>query len=182
MLRGPAFFERGLFLQAFFDSIAGALSLPGAQGWITLIVGLVAATIAIVGIRTQRDIARKRATLDVILRSEADKDLIEARRRFTQLAHEPNGLLPAAAIENEGSADTEAIKIVLNEFELIAIGIDCGILDEHLYREWFRTGLLRHWKHAHPFIEELRRRTNNRLIYKEFEALKNRLAREDGKG
>jgi hypothetical protein len=112
----------------------------------------VAATIAIAGIDTQRKIARKRATLDVILRSEADKDLIEAQRRFTQLAHRLIGLLPAAAFENEGSEDTEAIKIVLNEFELIAIGIANGILDVEVYRRWFGSGLIRHWNHASPFI------------------------------
>lgn len=144
-------------------------------------VGIVAATIAINGIGTQRDIARKRATLDVILKSEADKDLIEARRCFKRLAHDQNGLVPFALFEKEGSAETEAIRIVLNEFELIAIGIDRGILDEELYRQWYRTGVLLHWKHAHPFIEELRRRTENPLIYKSFEALKDRLASENGK-
>jgi hypothetical protein len=47
---------------------------------------ILAAAIAIWGIITQRAIARRRAKFDHIARTEADKDHIEARKKFKELA------------------------------------------------------------------------------------------------
>jgi hypothetical protein len=65
-----------------------------AQAWFTLLVGFVAASIAVWGILTQRAIARRRATFDHISKTEADADFIQARRTFIELAKQKDGLSP----------------------------------------------------------------------------------------
>jgi Domain of unknown function (DUF4760) len=136
-----------------------------------LLVGFVAATIAVWGIVSQRAVARSRATLDVILHSEADGDLIAARKRFIELAKGSGGLAPWADEAQEKSDQTQTIRLVLNEFELISIGIQRGIIDYELYKRWYRSGVIQHWKHAAPFVTALRARTGNDALYHEFEEL-----------
>lgn len=133
-------------------------------------VGGVAALVAVWGVVSQRIIHRRRATLEFISRSEADADLIAARKTFISLAKR-NGLVAYAAIDKEDSAETQAIRIVLNEFELSAIGIQRGIIDFELYRRWNTSGTIRYWSHAVPFVTELRQRLHNENIYREYEAL-----------
>lgn len=138
----------------------------------TVFVGCVAALVAVWGVFTQRAIAARRATIDFIARSEADHDLMAARKRFIGLA-KAGGLSPYAAIDKEGSPETEAIRIVLNEFELVAIGIQRGILDYTIYSRWSKYEAIRYWNHALPFISELRTRLHSNDIYREFEVLQN---------
>lgn len=157
---------------------------PGAFPWsaaATLVAALIGAGVAIWGIKTQRLIARTRATVDFIARSEADRDMIDARRTFNRLVAQTDGLLPLGAESARGTADVEQVRLLLNEFELIAIGIRRGIIDYDLYRRWYRAGALTVWREAEPLIMHIRRRTDNHRLYAEFEALKDRLARDNGK-
>ncbi|WP_350333767.1 DUF4760 domain-containing protein [Coralliovum pocilloporae] len=142
-------------------------------------VGLVAAAIAIWGIRTQREIALKRTTLDMISQSERDKDIIEAQARFNDLAKQPAGLAPYAEKDKLATDDVEKIRVVLNQYEIYAIGIKRGIIDEELYFLWFKSGLLTHWRHAEPFITRLRALTESDVLFREFEWLVER-ARNHG--
>jgi hypothetical protein len=142
-----------------------------AQAWFTLLVGFVAASIAVWGILTQRAIARRRATFDHISKTEADADFIQARRTFIELAKQKDGLSPWSSEDCEKTAEVQAIKLILNDFELIAIGVQRGIIDFEFYKRWHRSGVLRHWAYAKPFVEGLRRRTSNSALFHEFEQL-----------
>ena len=130
------------------------------------------AVIAIWGIISQRSIARRRATLDHIVRSQGDGDLIGARQTFISLAKEPGGLAIWAEADREKSRETQSIALVLNEFELLAIGMQRGIIDFELYRRFNRSGVIHYWNHAAPFVHALRARVDNQMIYHEFEELK----------
>jgi hypothetical protein len=141
------------------------------QVWATIILGVVASVIAIWGVASQRAIARRRATFDHITKTEADSDVIEARRKFIELAKHPDGLTKWAAEEHEKSTEVQKIKIVLNDFELIAIGIQRGIIDAEFYKRWHRSGVLNHWKYASPFVAALRARTGNDMLFYEFEQM-----------
>ena len=134
-------------------------------------IGLIGAVVAVWGIHTQRMIARRRATFDHIAKSESDADLIAAKRKFVELAKQEGGLSVWAQEDKEKSEEAQSIRIVLNDFELIAIGIQCGIIDYKFYERWFKSGVVRHWKHAHPFVAALRTRTGNEALYHEFEQL-----------
>lgn len=142
-----------------------------SQAWVTLLIGIIAASIAVWGIMTQRAIARRRATFDHISRTEADADFIQARRTFIELAKRKEGLSSWSSEDCEKSAEVQAIKLILNDFELIAIGIQRGIIDFEFYKRWHRSGVLRHWAYAKPFVESLRSRTSNSALFHEFEQL-----------
>lgn len=113
----------------------------------------------------------------ILLRDRKPITTLWLRKAFITLA-KAGGLSPYAAIDREGTPETEVIRIVLNEFELIAIGIQRGILDFTIYKRWAGREVLRYWDHAAPFITELRRRVGNPMIYREFEVLKNWIASE----
>lgn len=137
----------------------------------TFIIGVLAAAIAIWGILTQRAIARRRATFDHISKTEADADFFAARRKFVELAKEPGGLARWADEANEKSEEVQYIKLVLNDFELISIGIQRGIIECEFYKRWFKSGVVRHWNYAHPFVAALRTRTGNNSFFHEFEQM-----------
>ena len=136
-----------------------------------LVTGVAAVVVTVWGILSQRAISRRRATLDFIARTESDADLIEARQTFISLARAPGSLAPWADEAKEKLDEVRSIRLVLNEFELIAIGIQRGIIDSELYRRWYRSGTIQYWTFAAPFILALRARTNNDALYHEFEEM-----------
>jgi hypothetical protein len=136
------------------------------------IVPTLAALVAIWGVVTQRAIARRRATLDCITKAEADTDIIGARRKFIELAICNDGGLAKFAEQNcEATEEAQKIRLVLNEFELMAIGIQRGIIDFELYKRWNKSSVLKYWKHAQPFVTRLRARTDNSAYFHEFEQM-----------
>jgi Domain of unknown function (DUF4760) len=131
----------------------------------------VAAGIAIWGVLSQRAIARRRATIDLIAKNEADHDLITGYQKFVELAIDPKGLAIWADQSNEKTPETQSIRLILNQYELVAIGIQLGILDFKLWQRWGRSTTIRTWKHAAPFAAKLRDRLENPAIFHEFEEL-----------
>ncbi len=136
-----------------------------------LLASLLAAAIAAWGVATQRVIARRRATLDHISKIERDSDVIAATQTFIKLSNTPEGLAPWAEKDREATPEVQAIKIVLNDFELVSIGIQRGIIDYELYRLWFKTGTVKYWEYASPFVAKIRDRTGNKMLYHEFQEL-----------
>jgi hypothetical protein len=132
---------------------------------------ILAAIIALWGIISQRAITRRRATLDHIVRMEADGNFIAARRKFIELSKTPEGLAPWASVDKEGTPEAQNIRLVLNEFEIVSIGIQLGILDFETYRRWFQSTVVRFWTHGAPYINALRARIGHQALFHEFEEL-----------
>jgi hypothetical protein len=86
-----------------------------------LLTGFIAAAVAMWGVLSQRVITRRRATLELIVKVEADHDYIEAHRCFVRLAKTPEGLAPWAAAGREESKELHSVRLVLNNYELISI-------------------------------------------------------------
>jgi hypothetical protein len=152
----------------------------------TLIVGAFAAFIAIYGITTQRKIAetniqnqnrlaRVKATLDFIVSSERDADLIEAKNGFVQQANQPGGLHRWASREKAEEKIGQQIVTVLNEFELIEIGIQEGILDEALYAKFALTTVIEYWSASQYYIKQVQADNQNEQIYINFKNLAERM-------
>jgi hypothetical protein len=136
-----------------------------------LLIGLCAGLIAIWGIISQRDISRRRATIEYIAKTEIDNDMIKARRDFVELARASGGLAPWADVDKEKEDKLQSIKIVLNEFELISIAIQRGVFDFQIYSRWKKTGTIQYWRFGAPFIVALRARTDNDALFHEFEEM-----------
>jgi hypothetical protein len=135
-----------------------------------ILTALVAALIALWGLFSQRAIARRQCTFEHIARGECDGDLLRARRAFRALARGEGGLAKWAAAEHEQSDEAQCIFTVINEFELVAIGIQRGIIDFELFARWFKTGTVNKWNEAAPFVTIMRQRRGQSLYY-EFEQM-----------
>ena len=140
-----------------------------------LATAVLAAVIACWGILSQRALACRQATLDMITASEADRQLIDARLTFIRLAKENGGLAVWAEPQNEATVESQAIRLVLNQFELAAIGISRKILDYQLYVRWCGSSAQKTWEHADPYVRLLRQRQGRNTYFGEFESLIERL-------
>jgi hypothetical protein len=67
--------------------------------------------------------------------------------------------------------EAQTIAEVMNQYELIAVGIQLGILDYKLYRRFSKSVTIHFWNHGLPYIVCLRTRLGNDMIYHEFEEM-----------
>ena len=94
-----------------------------------------------------------------------------ARQKFNALANNDEGLAKWAKDEFQNSDDVRAIRVVLNELELIAIAIQRGIIDDTTYRRFFKSGTIKTWERAESYVKARRARTGNQALYHEVEQL-----------
>jgi hypothetical protein len=132
---------------------------------------LVAATVAVWGVLTQRAIARRRATLDHMQRIDMDKDMIAAQQIFIAQAKAEGGLAKWAESQHEASNEAAAIRLILNDFELVSVAIQFGIIDFNFYKLYCHGTVRRYWEAAAPYIHALRHRTGRKTLFYEFEML-----------
>lgn len=157
------------------------------SGWLQILISPLAillsasvgAAVALVSIRAQREIARRRATLDVILKSESDETFQALYSTFKSERNRTNGLasLLDASTESEKSLKTQ-IDSFLNHYELIAISIKNKILDETFYKEWMKSSYIKHFYDAKSYIDEMRKKQKHDSAYIEFERLVNKWENE----
>jgi hypothetical protein len=138
---------------------------------VALISGFIAAVVALWGFQYQRASTRRRNTFEHIVRMEADRTFIDARRKLIEISKDPAGLAAWAAEDKESTIEAQSIRLVLNQFEIIAIGIQLGILDFETYKRWFQSTVVRFWAHSEGYIKGLRARTNSPALFYEFEEL-----------
>lgn len=135
--------------------------------------------VALVSLAFQRDLARKQSTISLLNRNVWDEDCIKAVRTFIQLGtHEgqdgrgqPEGLEYWTNPRHRGSEQSRAINAVLNDYEMMALGIRRGIIDEDFFKSFARSAVISHWNIAASFIEELRRQRGNERLFIEFQGL-----------
>lgn len=160
---------------------------------ITACVILASGVIAIIGIRINNSIAKRRATIDFIEAYESGAVYRDANRRFRELRLSSVGdfvgnptpaktgtMRELAGTTDQGLLqDREHINNFLNHHELLAIGMNRRALDEKFYRTWMEGPVIRDWTAAQPYIQRERWKLNeegNDFIYRadiwcKFEAL-----------
>lgn len=136
-----------------------------------LLTASLAAILAVWGVITQRVVTRRSATLDFLSRVDTDNDLIDAREKFNKLTEVDGGLAVYADPKKYHTDDAKSIRLVLNEHERIALGIQFGILDREFVKRHCRGQLIADWTFAAPFVYKIRAETSNPAIYHEFEDL-----------
>ena len=135
------------------------------------VTGAIASLIAIWGILSQRAITRRQVTLDHITHLESDRDIIEARKLFVELAKKPGGLAVWAEENKEQTEQALAIGRILNSYELISIGIQRNIIDFELFKRWHKTSAIKYWERGAPFVMRIRERLGNDMFFHEFEEM-----------
>ncbi len=158
--------------------------------FLQLLVILVSAYIAFSTISASKTTSRERATLDTILDDNKDEDLYEAKilvydfhkdakayfaakqdivSTRTTLAQlftvDGNQLTPA---EHEVR---KALIKALNRYEFYAIGINCGLLDEQLFKRMHCSNVLRLWETSDTAVTQLRNFAKTDTLFKDLEIL-----------
>ncbi|WP_390474595.1 DUF4760 domain-containing protein [Altererythrobacter sp. MTPC7] len=136
-----------------------------------LIASVFASTIAVWGVVSSRIVARRRATMDHMAATNIDDDMLRAQKEFIRLANKAGGLAKWAEPSKESSKEAEAIRLVLNDFELISTSIQMGIMDYSLYYKFCHGTVIKYWTAAAPFVHALRQRTGSTTLYEEFQCL-----------
>ena len=135
--------------------------------WATAGIALAAGIIAVFSIRTQRDIARKRAAYDLFLKTETDEKMIRAYDNFHKGIVAMKG---ASSVKDFCTSETTReeylwVRKYLNIHELVGVGIDKKVLDhDFCYRYWGDV-LMNNYSDAKPVLEFLRTREKNRYTY-----------------
>ncbi len=103
-----------------------------------------------------RKVARQRATLDLIEKVESGEHYRNIVHTFTELrrgqgfAHLSN---PKTPVDKEAR---RCVNDYMNHYEMVALGIRTGILDEAFYRDWMRGPLVRDWNAAADWVQRER--------------------------
>lgn len=122
-------------------------------------------------------IARRRATLDIMMVEQTNPDWIQMRREFVRLK-ERGHLSQWAAPDKATSEEFTVIKSYLNRYEIISIGVRRGTLSERIYKEWWRTAFVEDWIAVKPLVLEIRNRHSPKFFI-EYEWLAKRWASID---
>jgi len=139
------------------------------------IIGAFSALASVWATLTQRVIDRRRVTIEFLSAMELDPELIEATRNLLALTE--RGELPQVAERTKGLGSNESkwVRIVLNQYEVIALAITCGSLDFKVLRRFAASTIRNLWHNSKPFVLALRERTGNIRLYCEFESLAMRM-------
>ena len=101
--------------------------------------------------------AKKRATLDFIERSESTEYYQSLYMAFTEVRKDDGGLVQLRSPTNpELKRQRKKIIDYLNHYEMMALGIEQGMLDESVYKAFMRSTVVRDWFAAKQFVEHLR--------------------------
>lgn len=135
---------------------------------------IVSAICAFAVILANRSIARKRATLDLILHIESDGDLIDARNKMIDLKKSKTRSGTWGTEDQRDSEEAKTIRTTLNINELVAVQIAEGVIDERVYRKWFNKAFIDDYKSMTGYIEAVREYKRNPAVFGELEKLARR--------
>lgn len=134
---------------------------------------IISAVVGLAVLLTNRRIARRRATLDLILHIESDGDLITSRNAFTDIKKSNVRSSTYGKEDQRASDEAGHIRTILNINELVAVSIQEGVIDESVFRRWFNSAFIDDYKSMTGYIEETRK-WRNPHVFKELEALAKR--------
>lgn len=144
--------------------------------WVSPLAILFSAVLAVAGVIysmwRQREIAKSRATLDVILKSESDEHYTRIYKTFKSERERTGGL--AVLLDSTTESDKKNLREVLdfiNHYELIAVSISKQILDEDFYKHWMRSSYVEHYEDSRELIDAIRIKAGSDTFFEYFEAL-----------
>jgi hypothetical protein len=122
----------------------------------TPLVATVAGIVAITSILVTKSIARKRAAIDLFLKTDMDKGMVDAHAAFEEAVIALKEHLKEGKTIEEFCKDGKAYKDVrayLNIHELLAVGIKNKVFDEDVCYNYWSDALVRHTAETHELIE-----------------------------
>jgi hypothetical protein len=121
---------------------------------------------AIIGVVWQRRISRQTLTFQTIENQIWDGDYIAARKAFIEIRDSKSAaeLSTLASAASAKIPEAAAIRSVLNNYEIMAVGMMKGVLDETMYKRFFRATFMRDHEMIKPFIDALRQRSPKAFV------------------
>lgn len=131
----------GLWASLIGKTVSTENYLGNAPQWVTALIAVGALLAAWVSIKSQREIARKRAALDFFAKTEMDKDLLSAHVAYGAAVGRMQQFIDQGgsidSFVTTGGEDYWAIRSYLNLHELMAVGIKRDVLDDNVcYDFW----------------------------------------------
>jgi len=143
----------------FLEGLKEAAPAMGAM------VATLSAIVAFIAFSHTRTVARRRATLDMVLKTFVDEEGQARYIKFkeTMQKHKDGviDILDFADPDCRPSEDRQTIRTQLNEYELIALGIRRKVFDESLYKLWFQDQFERDYRSLEGFIDRVRGHRNS---------------------
>lgn len=138
--------------------------LKDAAPAIGTIIAALSAVVALTVFGYTRGANRRRATLDMVLKTAVDDAGRERYAKFKQLMerHKSDSddfdILKLASPNSPFTPEREVLRMQINEYELIALGIRRGIFDEKIYKLWFQNQFIRDYESLADFIATVRQK------------------------
>lgn len=174
-LKAIPYLLAGLAGVAIGLTVAAIYGLPGEPHLATIVTGGVAAAIALLAvtmsfftIRAGRHNAKATVTFQHIARTQIDGDMIKARQIMRDA--EKKGNLAQYATDQTGEV-AQAVNLILNDMEIVSIGIQRGIIDCALFRAWCESATVSKWTHWEPYVVAMRRELEGPRIFMELQKM-----------
>jgi len=135
---------------------------------------IISAIAAVVIISVTKIIARRRATIDMVLKLRLDPSYNDSRKEFKILREKDNGLAKFACRDHIDDTEAKIILDVLNHYEFICVAIREKAICEKTYKRMLCTQVLKDWECSKGFVTELRKLNRHPTLFQDFERIAKR--------
>ena len=144
---------------------------------------VISASLAFLGtlyvIKANKLNARRKNAADIICGMNDDRLMVEGLEEIRKIIKGESSSSIFAELGNlnlneEKRNQQVLISYVLNRYEYVAVGIDCGTYDEEIIKRSSYNKLIRIYDQCSPMIETTRRATGKQTIWSERETLAER--------
>ena len=151
------------------------------DGWIKIApllsfgVAIISAVVAFSAYIYTRRANRRRATLDMVMRTFLDDDgrkrydLFKDLMRRDQDQNDPFKMISLKKLTADNGADRSIVLAQLNNYELVSLGIRRGVFAENFYKRWFHRQFTKDYENMSSFISAIQEETPT--IFCEFQYL-----------
>jgi hypothetical protein len=162
-----------LWIAAIGKTIDVSSFLGTVPQWLTALIAGGALLAAYVSIKTQREIARKRAAVDFFLKTEMDDHLQLAHKNFLKGVEVLDTHLAAGKALDEFSKTQEYadIRDYLNLHELLAVGVHQDVVDDNVAFDFWHRELMRALSRTNGLITYIQKQPGNQRTYVDLVAL-----------
>ncbi|SMM99150.1 hypothetical protein SPONL_404 [uncultured Candidatus Thioglobus sp.] len=143
----------------------------------TSIAGFLIIIVSIIAIYMQRKTAKQKAAIEYLRILSTDKQLKKAGKILRDYHFDNEKSI--AVIASSNKEDIKEIKVdvvlLLNYFESLAVGVKIGIYDLKTVCLSRKKQIIHTAQYSQPYITEIRKKSNNKLLFENLEWLSNKL-------
>ena len=144
---------------------------------------IISASLAFLGtlfvIKSNKLNTRRKNAADIVLAMSGDSLMVEGLEEIRKIIANGNANsyfaeLGELKLAEDKRPQQTSISYVLNRYEYVAVGIDCGTYDEEIIKRSNYNKLIRIYDSCQPMIDATRRATGKQTIWSEMQTLAER--------